>query len=294
MTRNDKNTFIRPLFKRLARGGLKAAGTASGILPALLTTPETASLSLGAAVVAILTPLIDEGIFGTLEDEAAHSDKEKIHKALAQIKDKLDEGDLDLANLIVGQSVHYDLSRRTFQKLNQIANLIKDPDNAPVPDYLENALRTIIEKTDDQTTRITDKVDERFDDLSQGITYNTRLLRRLIETLQPSPHHDRKQLLHNLPYTSIGAIFTGRDDVLKKLKSRLRAKKPTAITQTLQGLGGIGKTRLAVEFAWWAINNKKYRAVFFLNAESPETLDASLAKLTAPSLLNLPQGRRRA
>jgi tetratricopeptide (TPR) repeat protein len=94
--------------------------------------------------------------------------------------------------------------------------------------------------------------------------------------------------LHNLPFPSIGNLFKGREDVLKSLKSILEVKTPTAITQSIEGLGGIGKTRLAVEFAWWVWNNNICPAVFFIFAESSERLNASLASLANPDCLNLP------
>jgi len=56
-----------------------------------------------------------------------------------------------------------------------------------------------------------------------------------------------------------------------------------AITQAIRGLGGVGKSRLAVELAWHAARNRLYRAVFFIIADSPISLDANLAKI-APKI----------
>ncbi len=97
-----------------------------------------------------------------------------------------------------------------------------------------------------------------------------------------------RTLIQNLPYPSIGDLFKGRDVVLKKLKYRLGDNQPTAITQAIEGLGGIGKTRLAIEFGWWVWNNKKAPAVFFIGAETPERLRVSLASLASEKYLNLP------
>jgi hypothetical protein len=63
----------------------------------------------------------------------------------------------------------------------------------------------------------------------------------------------------------------------------------TAITQaqTIFGLGGIGKTRLAVEHAWRS--GDRYDKALFVVAESPRALRSNLAQLSRPSLLDLPQ-----
>jgi len=102
-------------------------------------------------------------------------------------------------------------------------------------------------------------------------------------------HEEFRTLLpiHNIPYASIGDLFKGRDEILGTLKQQLSECKATAITQGIQGLGGIGKTRLAIEFGWWALQNKKYRCVFFVSSETPERINASLASLAGEKTLNL-------
>src|SRR4051812_9208520 len=91
--------------------------------------------------------------------------------------------------------------------------------------------------------------------------------------------------LHNLPFSSLGDLLKGRDEELRKLQDGAA----TAITQaeTIYGLGGIGKTRLAVEHAWRSGN--LYDSAFFVVAESPEALLSNLANLARPDLLNLPE-----
>ena len=54
-----------------------------------------------------------------------------------------------------------------------------------------------------------------------------------------------------LPYPSIGSLFKGRGEFLARLRASLARGGQTAIvSQALYGLGGIGKTRAAVEYAW--------------------------------------------
>jgi len=91
--------------------------------------------------------------------------------------------------------------------------------------------------------------------------------------------------VHNLPYPPLGDLFTGRKEELDALETGGTA----AITQSaaISGLGGIGKTRLAVEYAWRSGN--RYTAVWFVRADSPENFRRNLAALAGPELLNLPE-----
>ena len=95
--------------------------------------------------------------------------------------------------------------------------------------------------------------------------------------------------LHNLPYPRLGDLFTGRQEELDALSGSGTA----AITQStaLSGLGGIGKTRLAVEYAWRSGN--RYTAAWFLRADSPESLRRNLAALAGPELMSLPEWEAR-
>lgn len=92
----------------------------------------------------------------------------------------------------------------------------------------------------------------------------------------------------NLPYASLGQLFKGRDGFLSDLHNRILNKleadgraKPVAITQTQRqaicGLGGIGKTRLAVEYALRFAND--YSALLFVVADSPEHLKRGVGDL---------------
>ena len=85
----------------------------------------------------------------------------------------------------------------------------------------------------------------------------------------------------SLPYPSLGPLFTGRLDVLAKIHDAVRRAGDVPITaQVIEGMGGIGKTRAAVEYAW--SYQDLYTAVLFLNAETPDRLDAEIALQAAP------------
>ena len=94
----------------------------------------------------------------------------------------------------------------------------------------------------------------------------------------------------NLPSVSLGPLFKGRDTVLAELFQRLGScgKSVVKLTgrQAIHGLGGVGKTRLAIEYAWRHASDYK-DALLFVSARSAVDLRANLSELCNPLVLNL-------
>jgi hypothetical protein len=80
--------------------------------------------------------------------------------------------------------------------------------------------------------------------------------------------------------------FTGRDGMLTELRRRLRAGEGTLVVQALYGLGGVGKTQLALEYAHRFAAD--YQLVWWIDAEQPVLIPDQLARLAAR--LDLPAG----
>jgi tetratricopeptide (TPR) repeat protein len=88
----------------------------------------------------------------------------------------------------------------------------------------------------------------------------------------------------NIPHNR-NPNFTGRETLLDNLKTALRSGQPAALTQAIHGLGGVGKTQTAVEYAY--SNQSDYEVVWWMRSEEPTTLAADYAALATE--LGLPE-----
>jgi tetratricopeptide (TPR) repeat protein len=70
-------------------------------------------------------------------------------------------------------------------------------------------------------------------------------------------------------------FFTGREEILSRLHATLKAEGRAAIKQAISGLGGIGKTATAIEYAHR--HAEEYACVLWTNAESESALTSGFA-----------------
>ena len=106
-----------------------------------------------------------------------------------------------------------------------------------------------------------------------------------------------RELVYNLPFSSIGPLLKGRGEVFSTLRRHFdepatenSSSGPRNYSEgrqplVIHALGGVGKTRLAVEYAWRHKND--YRALFYASASEPGTLKAQIAALASRDLMGL-------
>ena len=122
------------------------------------------------------------------------------------------------------------------------------------------------------------------DDLAAQVAHSALL------DLLAKAHAQPTDKPNNIPLATLGSLFKGREDFLETVRNKLRhGGHVSAIVgaQAVHGLGGLGKTRAAVEYA--LRHADEYSALLFVAADRPETLEKSLADLCGPLVLNLPE-----
>jgi tetratricopeptide (TPR) repeat protein/transcriptional regulator with XRE-family HTH domain len=99
----------------------------------------------------------------------------------------------------------------------------------------------------------------------------------------PSP---ASSVAWNVPYRR-NPLFTGREDVLERLHTLLHTSKAVALTQVqaISGLGGMGKTQTALEYAYRY--RDEYQAVFWCRAETRGVLIADFVNIA--EVVGLPE-----
>jgi tetratricopeptide (TPR) repeat protein len=123
--------------------------------------------------------------------------------------------------------------------------------------------------------------DNAFKDIARGI--------RLVveEYHKSSPTKSSKTAQGwNIPYRR-NPFFTGREQLLKQLHDNLSSARVAALTQAqaISGLGGIGKTQTAVEYAYRY--RDEYRYILWVSAAASDLLITGFVELA--TVLNLPE-----
>jgi tetratricopeptide (TPR) repeat protein len=96
---------------------------------------------------------------------------------------------------------------------------------------------------------------------------------------------DGETTFWNVPYAR-NPFFTGRKYTLGAVRSRLTDSGRAALTQALSGMGGIGKTQTAIEYAY--LYREDYLAVMWVSADTEITIRTSLVAIAAGLGLQAP------
>ena len=106
---------------------------------------------------------------------------------------------------------------------------------------------------------------------------------QILQAIGPDPNREqsipapRPQAVWSLPPRL--PSFTGREILLQEINEKLHAGhgKPSALVQAFYGLGGVGKTQLAIEYAYRHLD--EYILVWWINAEDTALIGEQFANL---------------
>ncbi len=132
--------------------------------------------------------------------------------------------------------------------------------------------------------------DDGYELLYRRLTDQPAVEKPELGQLRSLPARDRRQDFFaspwNVPFER-NRFFTGREQVLRDLRDDLVRDRQAALSQTraISGLGGVGKTQTAVEYAYR--HRDDYTAVLWVRADSPEAITGGLVAMA--KTLNLPE-----
>ncbi|MDY7225332.1 FxSxx-COOH system tetratricopeptide repeat protein [Hyalangium rubrum] len=115
----------------------------------------------------------------------------------------------------------------------------------------------------------------------------SRFTPSIAELLLPEPRTEEHGVIWSVPYPR-NPNFTGRQSLLQEVREHFLAAPARPQPLALHGLGGVGKTQLALEYACrQALDERHYTHVLWVRADDPAVLATSYAALS--ETLELPE-----
>ncbi|MFI9809276.1 FxSxx-COOH system tetratricopeptide repeat protein [Streptomyces sp. NPDC052301] len=91
----------------------------------------------------------------------------------------------------------------------------------------------------------------------------------------PRSPHDPPRIWGNVPQRNRN--FTGREALLERLQERLRSGVTAVLPEALHGMGGVGKSQIAIEYVYR--HSREYRLIWWIPSEQESQIVQSLIEL---------------
>jgi hypothetical protein len=229
-----------------------------------------------------LSLLKRQGLIALWHDRQIDAGVDQVHAIDAHLESAsvillLISSDYMASDYCYGIEMQRALERHQSNKARVIPILIRPIDWQGTPFKHLHAL-----PTDARPITTWNNKDQAFADVAAGIRRAIGDLFQLSASIPAAP----LPTFWNIPYPR-NIFFTGREGILSRLRTQLQSNQVSALSQpqAISGLGGVGKTQIAIEYAYRF--HQDYQAVLWARAESREALLSSFTDLAA--LLRLPE-----
>ncbi|KAL6837242.1 hypothetical protein V8C40DRAFT_260266 [Trichoderma camerunense] len=115
-------------------------------------------------------------------------------------------------------------------------------------------------------------------DFSSGNQQGTKVQQMIEAGANLTDDIDAILPFHNIPSRPNPSFF-GRENELHSISEYTKQNDKTVITIAINGLGGVGKTQIALHYAHSQIDKKYVHLVLWIHAETPETISEDLTKV---------------
>lgn len=231
-------------------------------------------LCLGHIVDEALVKLIEQEVSQLSQEvkllETSHQEEaNKIFESLKCVKDSIDKFKGDITKQVESIDQSQDKLNEKMDEISATTSAISEDVRS-----LQKGQEKLVDDcsrmkgSHEKLTRRVDQVEENHENLDKQV----QALKRAIDNKNSMTLNDTFQAPNRIPY------FCGRAKELDLLGIPLKNKGPPCVISAICGLGGTGKTSLAIEHVWK--NKEIYKSgVFWMSGESVNQFQNTLSEM---------------